>query len=278
MPAATDGIYDVVVIGAGPVGENVADRAVQGGLTAVLVEDRLVGGECSYWACVPSKALLRPAEARRAALRVDGAKQGVTGDLDVAAALERRTSFTGDWDDSGQLEWLGSAGIDLARGRGRVTGTRQVTVVGPDGEERVLTARHAVAVCTGSRPVVPDIPGLRDARPWTNREALEAREVPDSLVVIGGGVVASELAGGFADLGARVTMLVRSGLLGGFEPFAGELVGAALEERGVDVRRGVSASAVRVVDGVREVECDDGRTVRAAQILVATGREPQPDL
>src|SRR5690606_7135737 len=167
MPAATDGIYDVVVIGAGPVGENVADRAVQGGLTAVLVEDRLVGGECSYWACVPSKALLRPAEARRAALRVDGAKQGVTGDLDVAAALERRTSFTGDWDDSGQLEWLGSAGIDLARGRGRVTGTRQVTVVGPDGEERVLTARHAVAVCTGSRPVVPDIPGLRDARPWT---------------------------------------------------------------------------------------------------------------
>lgn len=278
MPAATDGIYDVVVIGAGPVGENVADRAVQGGLTAVLVEDRLVGGECSYWACVPSKALLRPAEARRAALRVDGAKQGVTGDLDVAAALERRTSFTGDWDDSGQLEWLGSAGIDLARGRGRVTGTRQVTVVGPDGEERVLTARHAVAVCTGSRPVVPDIPGLRDARPWTNREALEAREVPESLVVIGGGVVASELAGGFADLGARVTMLVRSGLLGGFEPFAGELVGAALEERGVDVRRGVSASAVRVVDGVREVECDDGRTVRAAQILVATGREPQPDL
>ncbi|PYG00927.1 dihydrolipoamide dehydrogenase [Georgenia satyanarayanai] len=270
--------YDVVVIGAGPVGENVADRAVQGGLSAVVVEDRLVGGECSYWACIPSKALLRPAEARRAALAVDGARQAVTGDLDVAAVLARRTSFTSDWDDAGQLTWLESAGIDLVRGRGRVSGERQVTVTTPDGEEQVLTARHAVAVCTGSRPVVPDIPGLRDARPWTNREALEATEVPDSLLVIGGGVVASELAGAFADLGARVTMLVRSSLLSGYEPFAGEMVGAALTERGVDLRVGVSATSVRLVGEEREVECDDGTTARVAQILVATGREPQPDL
>jgi len=270
--------YDVVVVGAGPVGENVADRAVQGGLSAVVVEERLVGGECSYWACTPSKALLRPADARRGAQRVDGARQAVTGDLDVAAVLERRTSFASGWDDAGQVEWLRSAGIDLVRGRGRLTGEREVTVTGPDGAERVLTARHAVAVCTGTRPVVPDVPGLREARPWTNREALETSEVPDSLVVIGGGVVACELAGAFADLGAEVTMLVRSRLLGADEPFAGELVGEALEERGVDVRLGVSATRVRVADGVREVECDDGRTVRAAQVLVATGREPQPDL
>ncbi|WP_413451210.1 NAD(P)/FAD-dependent oxidoreductase [Georgenia phoenicis] len=270
--------YDVVVIGAGPVGENVADRAVQGGLTAVVVEDRLVGGECSYWACIPSKALLRPGEARRAARDVDGARQAVTGDLDVGAVLARRSSFTSDWDDAGQLEWLESAGIDLVRGRGRVSGERQVTVTTPDGGERVLTARHAVAVCTGSRPVVPDIPGLRDAQPWTNREALETDHVPESLLVIGGGVVASELAGGFADLGARVTMLVRSELLSGYEPFAGEMVGAALEERGVEIRRGVSAGSVRVVGDEREVECDDGSTLRVAQILVATGREPQPDL
>ncbi|WP_152192316.1 dihydrolipoyl dehydrogenase family protein [Georgenia satyanarayanai] len=270
--------YDVVVIGAGPVGENVADRAVQGGLTAVVVEDRLVGGECSYWACIPSKALLRPGEARRAASHVDGARQAVTGDLDVAAVLARRSSFTSGWDDAGQLEWLESAGIDLVRGHGRVSGRRQVTVTTPDGGEQVLSARHAVAVCTGSRPVVPDIPGLRDAQPWTNREALEATEVPESLLVIGGGVVASELAGGFADLGARVTMLVRSELLSGYEPFAGEMVRAALEERGVDVRRGVSATSVRVVGADRAVECDDGTTLRVARILVATGREPQPDL
>lgn len=270
--------YDVIVLGAGPVGENVADRAVQGGLSAVVVEDRLVGGECSYWACIPSKALLRPGEARRAALAVDGARQGVTGGLDVAAVLERRTSFVSSWDDAGQVEWLESAGIDLVRGRGRVSGTRQVTVTGPDGGERVLVARHAVAVCTGSRPVVPDIPGLRDARPWTNREALETQEVPESLLVIGGGVVAAELAGGFADLGARVTVLVRSTLLSGYEHFAGERVGAALEERGVDLRLGVSATSVRVDGDERVVECDDGSTVRVSQVLVATGREPQPDL
>ncbi|MCM3662219.1 NAD(P)/FAD-dependent oxidoreductase [Georgenia satyanarayanai] len=270
--------YDVIVIGAGPVGENVADRAVQGGLSAVVVEDRLVGGECSYWACMPSKALLRPGEARRAALRVDGARQGVSGGLDVAAVLERRTSFANGWDDAGQVEWLESAGIDLLRGHGRVSGTRQVTVTGPDGVERVLVARHAVAVCTGSRPVVPDVPGLRDVRPWTNREALETQEVPESLLIIGGGVVAAELAGGFADLGSRVTVLVRSTLLSGYEPFAGEHVGAALEERGVDLRPGVSATSVRVDGEERVVECDDGSTLRVAQILVATGREPQPDL
>ncbi|WP_324650646.1 NAD(P)/FAD-dependent oxidoreductase [Georgenia sp. H159] len=275
--AATDGSYDVVVIGAGPVGENVADRAVQGGLSAVVVEDRLVGGECSYWACMPSKALIRPGDVRRAALRVDGARQAVTGSLDVAAVLRRRNSFASDWDDSGQVEWLGSAGIDLVRGRGRLSGPREVTVTTSDGAERVLTARHAVALCTGSSPVVPDVPGLRESGPWTNREATEAQEVPGSLLVIGGGVVACELAGVYADLGATATMLVRSDLLGGYEPAAGELVGAALEERGVDVRRGVSAAAVRAVDGGSEIECDDGRTVRAERILVATGRRPQTE-
>lgn len=279
MPATTDMTYDVVVLGGGPVGENLADRAVQGGLRTVVVEDRLVGGECSYWACSPSKALLRPGDARRAALRVGGAREAVTAPLDAVEVLRRRDTFASGWDDAGQVEWLESAGIDLVRGRGRLTGEREVTVTGPDGGERVLTARHAVALCTGSRPTVPDIPGLRDAGPWTNREAIEAQEVPDSLLVIGGGVVAVELAGAFTDLGSRVTMLVRSELLSGYEPVAGELVGAALEERGVDIRRGVSATAVRRTGaGAVEAECDDGRTVTAAQLLVATGREPQPDL
>ncbi|MGC5616477.1 dihydrolipoyl dehydrogenase family protein [Georgenia sp. Z1491] len=270
--------WDVVVLGAGPVGENVADQAVRGGLSAVVVEAELVGGECSYWACMPSKALLRSGEARRAALAVDGARQAVTGGLDVEAVLRRRTSFTSDWDDAGQVDWLRSAGIDLVRGRGRLSGVREVTVAAPGGEERVLRARHAVALATGSRPHLPDVPGLAAARPWTNREAVSAQEVPGSLVVVGGGVVGCELAVAFTDLGAEVTVLARSGLLGGYEPFAGEAVAESLAELGADVRTGVSATEVsRGSDGVT-VRCDDGRTVTAEQILVATGREPQPDL
>ncbi len=269
------GTYDVVVIGAGPVGENVADYAVQGGLSAVVVEAELVGGECSYWACIPSKALLRSGAARRAALHVDGARQAVAGELDVAAVLRRRTSFVSDWDDAGQLEWLDSAGIDLVRGRGRLTGQREVTVALPDGGEQVLRARHAVALCTGSRPVLPPVEGLRESQPWTNRDAVAATEVPPSLVVVGGGAVAGELAGAYADLGSQVTMLVRSRLLSGYEDFAGEQVGAALAERGVDVRTGVSATAVQRAAGQYEVTCDDGRTVRAARLLVATGRVPR---
>ncbi len=268
-------MYDVVVIGAGPVGENVAGYAVQGGMSAVVVEAELVGGECSYWACIPSKALLRSGEARRAALRVDGAQQAVTGEVDAAAVLRRRTSFVSDWDDAGQLEWLDSTGIDLVRGRGRISGEREVTVALPDGGEQVLRARHAVALCTGSRPVVPPVEGLREARPWTNREAVAATEVPPSLAVIGGGAVASELAGAYADLGSQVTMIVRSRLLSGYEDFAGEQVAAALSERGVDVRTGVSPTAVQQAAGQYEVTCDDGSTVRAAQLLLATGREPR---
>ncbi|MGC5629125.1 dihydrolipoyl dehydrogenase family protein [Georgenia sp. Z1344] len=270
--------WDVVVVGAGPVGENVADYAVQGGLSAVVVEAELVGGECSYWACMPSKALLRSGDARRAALAVDGARQAVTGDLDVGAVLARRTSFTSDWDDAGQVEWLGSAGIDLVRGRGRLSGVREVTVELEGGGERVLRARHAVALATGTRPFLPDVPGLREAEPWTNREAVSATEIPDSLVVIGGGAVGSELAGAFSDLGARVTMLVRGGLLGGYEPFAGETVTEALAARGVDVRTGVSPSAVRRIASGVEIDLDDGSTVRSEQLLVATGREPRPGL
>ncbi|MEE6295377.1 dihydrolipoyl dehydrogenase family protein [Georgenia wangjunii] len=277
MPAENQ-TYDVVVIGAGPVGENVADRAVAGGLTAAIVESELVGGECSYWACIPSKALLRSGDARRGALRVDGARQSVTGDLDVAAVLARRDSFVSDWDDAGQVEWLESAGIDLVRGRGRLAGAREVAVATPDGEERRLTARHAVVISTGTRARIPDVPGLREAKPWTNREAVEAKAAPASLAVIGGGAVACELAGAWADLGSDVTMLVRSDLLSGYEPFAAELVGEGLSERGVTIRRGVSASRVtRGEDGGVDLALDDGTSLQVAELLVAAGREPRTD-
>ncbi|MFJ4165608.1 dihydrolipoyl dehydrogenase family protein [Microbacterium sp. NPDC089698] len=266
--------YDLIVLGGGPVGENVADRAVQSGLTAVIVESELVGGECSYWACMPSKALLRSPQALRAAQRVGGAAETVTGDLDVRAVLDRRDSFTSHWQDDGQVAWLDSAGIDLVRGHGRLSGERRVAVTTPDGGVRTLTARHAVAVSTGSDAAIPPIPGLHEANPWTSREATSAEEIPDSLVVIGGGVVAVEMATAYAALGAEVTVLARSGLLGSVEPFAGELVAEGLRALGVEVRTGVATKSVlRDAEGVT-VTTDAG-DVRAAEILVATGRAPR---
>lgn len=266
--------YDLIVLGGGPVGENVADRAVQGGLTAVIVESELVGGECSYWACMPSKALLRSPQALRAAQHVGGAAEAVTGRLDVRAVLDRRDSFTSHWQDDGQVVWLDSAGIDLVRGHGRLSGERKVAVTQPDGSVRTLTARHAVVISTGSDAAIPPIPGLHEANPWTSREATSAEEIPASLVVIGGGVVAVEMATAYASLGAEVTVLARSGLLGSVEPFAGELVTEGLRALGVDVRTGVVTKSVsRDADGVTVTT--DGGDVRAAEILVATGRTPR---
>lgn len=230
--------YDLIVIGAGPVGENVADRAKQGGLSVLVVESELVGGECSYWACMPSKALLRSGSALRAARAVAGSKEAVTGELDVAAVLKRRDSFTSSWDDQGQVSWLEGIGIDLARGHGRISGPRRVTVTAPDGSVTEHEAAHAVVVSTGTAALLPDIPGLAESQPWTSREATSVEVVPTSIVVIGGGVVAAEMATAFASLGSAVTLVARSGLLSGQEPFAGELVGDSLRDMGVDVRLG----------------------------------------
>ena len=267
--------YDLIVIGAGPVGENVADRAVQGGLTAVIVESELVGGECSYWACMPSKALLRSGQALRAAQRVAGAAEAVTGALDVAAVLARRNSFTSDWSDAGQVTWLDKTGIDLARGHGRLSGEREVTVTDADGATRVLRARHAVAISTGTDAVIPGIPGLAEAKPWTSRDATSAQEVPASLAVIGGGVVAVEMATAYASLGSRVTVIARGEILGSLEPFAGEQVTAGLRELGVDVRTNTATSRVdRDEDGVT-ITLGDGSTVVAVEVLAATGRRPR---
>jgi dihydrolipoamide dehydrogenase len=268
--------YDVIVLGAGAVGENVADRAVQDGLTAVIVEGELVGGECSYWACMPSKALLRSGQALRAAQHV----RGVTGGaLDPAEVLARRDSFTSHWSDAGQVDWLTGAGIDLVRGHGRFTGMREVTVTTDDGE-RILRARHAVAVCTGADAMIPGIPGLAEAAPWTSRDATSAQEIPESLAIIGGGVVGVELATAYAQLGATVTLIARGGLLSTAEPFAGERVAAGLRELGVDVRLNTATSAVRR-DGERVVltldKGEESEELTASEVLVATGRAPQTD-
>ncbi|MFF0255991.1 dihydrolipoyl dehydrogenase family protein [Micromonospora zamorensis] len=267
--------YDVVVIGAGPVGENVADRVVQGGLTAAIVERELVGGECSYWACMPTKALLRSASALRAARQLPGAREALTGHLDAAAVLGRRDSFASHWKDDGQVSWLESSGIALHRGQGRIRSARVVQVTGVDGVTVTLTARHAVVVATGTSALLPDIPGLREAAPWSSREAASAASVPRRLAIIGGGVVAAEMATAFAALGSSVTVLARDGVLPSTEPFAGELVTESLCEAGVSVRLGANAVSVSRDDsGTVHVDTSDGEQVEADEVLVAVGRTP----
>jgi pyruvate/2-oxoglutarate dehydrogenase complex dihydrolipoamide dehydrogenase (E3) component len=264
--------YDVVVIGAGSTGENVADTVVRGGLTAALVEAELVGGECSYWACMPSKALLRGTEALAAARAVDGARQAVTGEQDVAATLARRDGFTHHWDDAPQVQWVDGAGIALFRGTGRLDGERAVVVTGLDGTSTRLTARHAVAVCTGSEAAVPPVEGLRDVAPWTPREATSAKEAPGRLLVVGGGYVGCEMATAWQALGAQVTLLQRGErLLDDLEPEAGEAVAAALRERGVDVRLGTDVLAAHRNGDEVVLRCTDGE-VRGDEVLVAVGR------
>ncbi|GLY98768.1 NAD(P)/FAD-dependent oxidoreductase [Actinoplanes sp. NBRC 103695] len=270
--------YDVVVIGAGPVGENVADRVVKGGLSAVIVERELVGGECSYWACMPTKALLRSSAALRAVQHLDGAKQAVTGALDAAAVLRRRDEFASNWQDDGQVDWLKSAGIDLVRGHGRLAGPRRVEVAGPEGAPVELIARHAVVVATGTAALLPDIPGLAGAGPWTSREAAAAKHVPRRLAILGGGVVATEMATAYTALGSEVTLLARSGLLAGNEPFAGELVAKALTGAGATVRTSTTATAARRDDdGVVHLTLPGGEEILADEVLVAVGRTPRSE-
>ena len=268
--------YDVVIIGAGAVAENVADRAVQGGLTAVLIESELVGGECSYWACMPSKALLRSGIALRAAKNVAGTREAVTGDLDVAATLRRRDSFTSDWDDEGQVKWVEGAGIELIRGHATFTGVKELEVRAADGTTTTLKATHAVVVSTGSTALLPDIPGLADSKPWTSREATSVKAIPARFTIVGGGVVAVEMATAYATLGSKVTLISRGALLANQEPFAGEAVGKALGDLGVDLHLGQSPAEVsRDAQGVVHTTLEDGSVIDSDEILVATGRLPR---
>jgi dihydrolipoamide dehydrogenase len=275
--ATAEQTYDVIVLGAGSTGENVADIAVRGGLSAVLVESELVGGECSYWACMPSKTLLRGSEALAAARAVRGAAEAVTGEQDVAATLARRDDMTSHWDDSGQVHWVDGAGIGLVRGHGRLAGEKRVVVTRPDGPDLVLVARHAVAVCTGSRATIPPVEGLAEVQPWTAREATSAKEAPGRLLVLGGGYVGCEMATAWQQLGASVTLLQHGDrVLPELEPAAGEAVADSLRALGVDVRLGTRVDAARREDGEVVLACAD-EEVRGDEVLVAAGRTANSD-
>jgi pyruvate/2-oxoglutarate dehydrogenase complex dihydrolipoamide dehydrogenase (E3) component len=257
---------DVVVIGMGPGGEAVAGNLAEAGLTVVGIEDRLVGGECPYWGCIPSKAMVRAADVLAEGRRIPGTAGRAVIEPDWAPVAARVEEVTAGWDDQAAVKRFTDKGGRLVRGKGRLTGPREVTV----GDE-VFSARRGVVIATGTAPLVPPIDGLAGTPYWTNREAIETKELPESLIVLGGGAIGCELAQVFARFGSRVTVVEAAPrLIGLEEPESGELLKKVFESEAIDVRVGTKAESIRYEDGLFTVNDD----LRADHLLVAIGRRP----